>query len=1099
MQSDSIKLFENLMSPQKEIREQAEKDLNQLKTLPISKSCPVFAEAMSSSTENISQLSTLMFKKTFCEDKDKLQNMSPEDKNLLLEFLKSKIDFSGAKSWKSLQRIGEALSPLYQATNLSNGFVDILKWFSDQANPISRKFAIFVIEVLCSLSAVTEDALDDKAVNNFKEIFSKGLDDENIDVKVSSLSCATQFLINIINEKTLLQFTCLTDKMLNTLVATLKYENEQKNTDIANSKGKAALETLIEIIDQHPKFWKGKADPIILIVNEISKAKIFQNQIRECSLELVYSLAKSTPSAIKKSQQFKSTFIPLLFSLMLEVDNENDEKKWEKNMEEDEAESDEMFYAVRDSFDRLSLDLGGDYFMGATAEYIKKYLASQNWVEVHAAFTAMAFMSEGCKDSYSKNLKEFLQYISNGLVHQHPRVRYAALFAFGSVLKSTAPKPQKEFTNNILPALAQLMSEKESSIRVKTQSCNSLVEYLRGLLNDDLTTEESLKLISNYTSDLIKLLSQLFEYSLKESYYPLQEASLTSISLMSNLLDKNFAPYYDQLMPGLKKLFFGLNAQTPEQKKLKSNTIETICFLCSSIAEEKDKYMNDLNEISNAFLTYMKTLPEEDPQLSSIINGFTHLSLSMKDKFEPILQNLLPILTNYINADIGFKAEDASLDEYIPADKEEKTKLDSVVFNYGANQTKISLNTFALQNKTLSFTVLYEIANNMGTAFSNYIEGLLKLSQSYLEFPFSPKIRKISLKCVKAALGACPNESDKKKVLDIMGEPIIKAFNKAINKKFKKDIKVLLKHLTFAFELVKDKMNFSEKFITDFYNCLGKTCQLIDKDKKALLDSLLKKNIDEDEEDQMLEEYDFLSEIERKVMEVSGILFKLFRGPLTAIVAQNLYDSFLNNWNSCLKREKLKSDLEILCSLCFFDDFMEYGDIEGVLLFVPTYINNTCNEDTTNEDLLQSTVFGYGVICKRLNRDQFKEYNSTIITYIAKLMQREVNEDNGRTYDNAVSAMGKYLIYQSNNDANSLNMSKQFIKLLPLKYDLDECKVICEEVFTQIKNNNPLIVNDNNMDEIKQSIIDIKKLNDEKKFLEEQEDNLKEIASKLGL
>jgi hypothetical protein len=107
----------------------------------------------------------------------------------------------------------------------------------------------------------------------------------------------------------------------------------------------------------------------------------------------VYSLAKSTPSAIKKSQQFKSTFIPLLFSLMLEVDNENDEKKWEKNMEEDEAESDEMFYAVRDSFDRLSLDLGGDYFMGATAEYIKKYLASQNWVEVHAAFTAMAFMS----------------------------------------------------------------------------------------------------------------------------------------------------------------------------------------------------------------------------------------------------------------------------------------------------------------------------------------------------------------------------------------------------------------------------------------------------------------------------------------------------------------------------------------------------------------------------------------------------------------------------------------------------------------------------------------------------------------------------------
>ena len=1095
----SIQLFENLMSPQKEIREKAEKDFNQLKTLPISQSCPVFAEAMSSPTENIFQLSTLMFKKTFCDDVEKLKNMSPQDKNSLLELVKSKIDLSGAKSWKSLQRIAEALAPLYQATNLAEGLKDILNWFKNESNPISRKFAIFLIEVLCQLNAITENDLDDTAVNNFKEIFSKGLNDGDIDVKVSTLNCTTQFLINITNENTLLKFSCLTDLMLKTLVETLKHENEQKNKDIAESKGKAALETIIEIIDQHPKFWKGKTDDIITIVNEISKVKIFQNQIRECALELVYSLAKSTPSVIKKSAQFKNLFIPLLFNLMLEVDSENDEKKWEKNVEEDESDFDQMFYAVRDSFERLALDLGGEFFMGVTAEYIKKFLASQNWVEVHAAFTAMAYMSEGCKDSFSKNLKEFLQFISNGLTHQHPRVRYAALFAFGSVLKSTAPKAQKEFTNNILPALAQLMSDKEPSIRVKTQSCNSLVEFLRGLLDDDLTPEESLKLISSYTSDLVKLLSQLFEFSLKESYYPLQEASLSAISLLSNLLEKNFAPYYDQLMPGLKKLFFGLKAENEAQKKLKSNTIETISFLCSSIAEDRDKYMNDLNEISNAYLNLMKALPEEDPQLPSIINGFTHLSLAMKDKFEPILEQLLPILTNYITADIGFKTTDASLDEYIPADKEEKSKLDSVVFNVGLNQTKLSLNTFALQNKILSFTVLFQIANNMGPAFAKYIEGLLKISLGLIDYPLSPKIRKIAVKSVKAALGACPNESDKKKVFDIMGEAIIKSYQKSLDKNFKKDIKVLLKAMTFAFELVKDKMNFSEAFITQFYECLGRTCRLIDDSKKLLLDKVLNKNVDEDEEEEIIKDYDALSEIERKVMEVSGILFKLFGEPLTALVAKNLYDSFLNNWNNNLQRKKFKSDLEILCSICFFDDFMEYGAIEGVLLFVPTFINNTCKYETDNEDLLQSTVFGYGVICKKLSKDKFKEYNSTIVTYIGKLMQREVNEDNGRTYDNAVSAMGKYLIYQSNNDANSLNMVKQFIKLLPLKYDLEECKAICEEFFKAIKNNNPLIANEGNAAEIKQSLIDIKKLNDEKKFLEEQENGLKEIAAKFGL
>ena len=127
-----------------------------------------------------------------------------------------------------------------------------------------------------------------------------------------------------------------------------KYENGQGKVDIEDSKGKAALETLIEIIAQHPKFWKGKADTIINIVNEISKGKIFQNQIRECALELVYSLAKSSASAIKKSANFKNIFIPLLFNLMLEIDNENDDMKWEKNYEEKAEDRDEMFYAVRD-------------------------------------------------------------------------------------------------------------------------------------------------------------------------------------------------------------------------------------------------------------------------------------------------------------------------------------------------------------------------------------------------------------------------------------------------------------------------------------------------------------------------------------------------------------------------------------------------------------------------------------------------------------------------------------------------------------------------------------------------------------------------------
>ena len=115
----------------------------------------------------------------------------------------------------------------------------------------------------------------------------------------------------------------------------------------------------------------------------------------------------------------------------MEIDNENDDAKWEKEIEENDEDRDEMFYAVRDSFERLSTDLGGDYFMSVTADYIKKFMNSSNWIEVHASYTAMAYMSEGCKESFKNNIQEILNYISQGLTHNHPRVRYVVLSAFG--------------------------------------------------------------------------------------------------------------------------------------------------------------------------------------------------------------------------------------------------------------------------------------------------------------------------------------------------------------------------------------------------------------------------------------------------------------------------------------------------------------------------------------------------------------------------------------------------------------------------------------------------------------------------------------------
>jgi len=412
---------------------------------------------------------------------------------------------------------------------------------------------------------------------------------------------------------------------------------------------------------------------------------------------------------MKKCQNLKDKFIPMLFELLCEVDNIDNENEWEKQKEEDENDKEEMFYAIRDSFDRLSLDLDGKFFMEITKDYLFKYLNSSNWIELNGGFTALAYMCEGCKEIFKNSIQELLNYISKGLTDTNRRVRYSTLLAFGSLVKETSPLIQNTYTNNILPVLAQLMSSKEPSDRVKCQSCNALGEFLKGLINNE-ENNSSEKLISPYANDLVTLLSELFEYSLKINHSSLQESSLTCISLLSNLLDKNFSPYYNKLMPGLKKLYYNFDAKTNEQKTLKSNCIETIAYLCSSISENRDNYLNDLNEICTSFIQNLNKYNEEDPQLATTLNSFTHLSLSLKEKFLPYCEQILPILKKYLVADIGLKLEDAQIDELIQYDEEEElnnnNKIGAVVLNVGTKKTKLSLHTFALQNKILSLSVL---------------------------------------------------------------------------------------------------------------------------------------------------------------------------------------------------------------------------------------------------------------------------------------------------------------------------------------------------------------------------------------------------------
>ena len=1086
--NNSIQFFNNLMSPTKEIRTQAEQDLEILKQKPFEESFIVFKEGITSENQRIAQLATLLFKKVFLDDKDKKQKLTENEIESMKSFIRSQITFN--KEWKTLQRLGETLALLYQLSDIKKSFEEITQLFNNQEY-LARKLSMFIISNLSDLGAI-DDEMAKSYTNDFKTIFAKCFDDQNDTVKISAITAFNRFVVNLKDEKVQELFTDMINPLFNNILNLFKND---LNVD------KQIFDSLIFLVDSYPKFFKNNIDLIIDTVCKISSEQKISFTLRSTSLEIVYSLANTIPGKIRSSKNFQELFIPLLFKLLLEIDNPNSIDEWEKLREEDENDMEYMFYSVKTGLERLSIDLGGEFLMKSLNNSIKAYLTSTNWIEIHGGLATLAYIAEGVKDIYVNNLKELLQYISKGLVHQHPRVRYMALTFFGYLLTETAPKPQKEYTNNILPGIAQLLTDNEKSLRVKTQACQALNFFLEGLITKNKNNENNIKILSTYIDELVNLIMNVFEMSIKISYEPLQQKSLECLSLLSHIHEKNFSPYYNKIMPGLKKLFFGLEATTESQKQLKTNCINTIGYLFSGIREDYQEYSKDFKEVAEAFVNSLEKLPEEDPQVIAIIGAFISISLGMDfSDFEPIFKKLFTFLTKYISADIGLTFKDADVDEYIPDEDEKKEGVGSVVFNFGVKSKKISVNTFALQLKIVSIESLNEIALNLGQSFKNYTGQYLELIKKLLTFAYSRKIRKTAIKSIYTCINACTKDEERKKVFDTIIYDLLGLLKYDIEAKFFKDMKCIIKYIGKSVYYFEEKA-FDQKLIEQIFQYL-KDVSIVTQQKITDIYNLFKNDDDgiydaHDKSDQNTDIFQ-LQKTYKYINKLYNGLFELYGKQLTPLVKKTLADFFFELWGNEINYiknnpEEMKSKAntkqahENCIALCinFFNIFMTYCDIDSFHILVDNYYSNS-QKIEDSEEVLSNVIEGYGVICERETKQLFNEKYKNIFTFIQKILQRNKTNENLNTYDKAIRALGRYIYYQCNEDDNGYNLAKDFLKLLPAVNDLDESDKICSELFDQInEEKNKLLLDERNKEETKEAVKRIMNLNVNEQFIDD--------------
>ena len=192
-----------------------------------------------------------------------------------------------------------------------------------------------------------------------------------------------------------------------------------------------------------------------------------------------------------------------------------------------------------------------------------------------------------------------------------------------------------------------------------------------------------------------------------------------------------------------------------------------------------------------------------------------------------------------------------------------------------------------------------------------------------------------------------------------------------------------------------------------------------------------------------------------------------------------------------INEEKLKEVRENSIAMCvnFYNIFLEYSDEKSFLNYSLEYFLKT-EKIQEGENIFSNIVEGYGIICERADNSLFEGKFSNIMTFITKILQRNITSKNSITHDKAIRTLGKFIYHKckvSNklNDEQKIEYTNNFLKLLPATNDLTESDKICEELFDQITEENcTLLLDEKTEEETKKAVYRIIELNSKENFID---------------
>lgn len=538
------------------------------------------------------------------------------------------------------------------------------------------------------LSGAPEIMIMSEAVGDAIQMFGAAFQDQDDDVRVAACQAFVAFFQQLPRE-TWDSLGGLLPPLLNSLP---RFLETGKEAALA-----AVLESLIELVEVAPRLFQPLFETLVQFGSSVILNKEIDGTARMSCLELLTTFSEVSANMCKQLPLYSTTLVDSCLFMLTEVDD--DLAEWQ-NADDEDDEEEEEYNAARQSLDRVSIRLGGTVVAAPLMGRVVQMCQSRQWQDRQAALMGISSAAEGCRDVLLADLDQLLKMCTPLLKDSNCRVQWAACNALGQLSTDFADTLQRSFGDLVLSSLVSVLGDRVT-FRVQSHAAAAMVNFCENSPRHVLAPH-----LDSLLESLLPLLQSPKRY--------VQEQALTTIAVVADVAQKQFAHYYNTLMPLLLQVL--ATDVGSEHRLLKAKSIE--CATLIALAVGREQCSAHLEQLVTVLASIQQdATTDDDPVRPYLEQGWGRMCRILKSDFAAVLPIVLPPLLEAARAN-----QDLSVIEEEDVEEFGANEDFDIIQLAGKN---IAVHTALLDDKASALGLVKLYAEELGPAFSSYVEPII--------------------------------------------------------------------------------------------------------------------------------------------------------------------------------------------------------------------------------------------------------------------------------------------------------------------------------------------------------------------------------------